>query len=317
VKITFLDAGGLGPDVDLQQFSRWGELKFWNNTAQDERLSHLAGTTVAVANRVVFDAEVFSACPELRLVLLTATGFNNVNLNAARTHGVAVCNIVGYSTESVAQHTLALLLSLMEQTTWLDDYAKTRWAGNTTFGQLERPFHEIRGSLWGIIGMGHIGKRVADLALAFGARPQYFSSSGIDRQTELPRVGLESLLRSSDIVTIHSPLNDKTRALLGPREIAWMKPSAYLVNTGRGGIVDELALAQALDAGTLAGAALDVTLPEPPRPENPLLSLNHPERLVLSPHVAWASVESRNRCLVEVGLNLQSWLDGGRRNRVD
>jgi glycerate dehydrogenase len=317
MKITFLDAGSLGPGLDLARFSRWGEATFWDNTSRDERLGRLVSARVAVANRVPFDEELFAGCPDLRLVLLTATGFNNVDLEAARRHGVAVCNVVGYSTESVAQHTFALLLALMEQTSWLDGFAKTRWAGSTTFEHLDRPFHEIGGKVWGIVGLGNIGRRVSDLARAFGALPRYFSTSGADRLSELPRQDLETLLRSSDIVTIHSPLNDKTRGLLGDRELGWMKPSAYLVNVGRGGIVNEAALARALDAGTIAGAALDVTLPEPPETSNPLLALRHPERLVLSPHLAWASVESRNRCLDEVELNLQAWLDGERRNRVD
>jgi len=317
MNITFLDAGSLGPGLALGRFSQWGELTLWDHTARDERVPRLGKTAVAVANRVPFDEGVFVECPDLRLVLLTATGFNNVDLEAARRHGVAVCNVVGYSTEGVVQHTLALLLALMEQTAWLNDYAKTRWPGSTTFGQLDRPFHEINGRTWGIVGLGNIGRRVVDLARAFGARPRYFSPSGTDRPADVPRLDLETLLGTSDIVTIHSPLNGHTRGLIGHRELGWMKPSAYLVNVGRGGIVDEAALAQALDAGTLAGAALDVTLPEPPEPSNPLLRLAHPERLVLSPHVAWASVESRNRCLDEVELNLKAWMEGTRRNRLD
>jgi glycerate dehydrogenase len=317
MKITFLDSASLGPGLDLTTFNRWGDVDFWDNTPREERISRLSETTVAIANRVPFDEEVFAACPTLKLILLTATGYNNVDLNAARHRGVGVCNVVGYSTESVAQHTFALLLALMEQTAWLDDYAKTRWPGSTTFEHLGRPFHEIAGKTWGIIGLGQIGTRVAGLAEAFGAQVQYFSTSGVDRSTGYPRLGLEALLRTSDMVTIHSPLNDATRGLLGDRELGWMKPSAYLVNLGRGGIVDEAALARALDAGTIGGAALDVTLPEPPVASNPLFNLKQPEKLVISPHLAWASIEARNRCLAEVELNLQAWIDGQRRNRLD
>lgn len=317
VKISFLDAASLGPGLDLQRFSAWGELEIWDSTVKEETLGRLAGTVVAVANRVAFDETLFSACPALRLVLLAATGFNQIDLGAARRYGVAVCNVVGYSTASVAQHTLALVLALMEQTAWLDHYAKNLWAGSHSFDQFGRPFHEIAGKTWGIIGLGNIGARVAGLAKAFGASVCYFSSSNADRSSEFPRLGLEELLRRCDILSIHSPLNEKTRGLLGARELQWMKPSAYLVNTGRGGIVDETSLAHALEEGVIAGAALDVTLPEPPLPENPLLALAHPERLILSPHVAWASVESRSRCLDEVELNLRAWLKGERRNRVD
>lgn len=317
MKLTFLDAASLGGDLDLSRFSRWGNTTLWDNTALEDRVTRLQGTTVAIANRTVFDESVFAACPDLRLVLLTATGYNNVDLDAARRHGVGVCNVVGYSTESVAQHTFALLLTLMEQTAWLDAYAKTSWAGTTTFGHLSRPFHEIAGKTWGIVGLGNIGRRVADLARAFGAHPRYYSTSGVDREPSMSRVDLGELLATSDIVSVHSPLNDATRGLIGAGQLAQMRPSAYLLNLGRGGIVDEAALARALDEGTIAGAALDVTLPEPPARDNPLLSLKHPHRLVLSPHVAWASVESRNRCLDEVELNLESWRDGGRRNRLD
>jgi glycerate dehydrogenase len=316
MKIAFLDVGSLGTGLDLHRFSRWGDVESWDNSVGNGRIEHLGSSTVAVANRVIFDKDVFSACSQLRLILLTATGYNNVDLDEARRRGVAVCNVVGYSTESVAQHTLALLLTLMEQTPWLDTYGKTAWAGTTAFGQFGRPFHEISGKTWGIVGFGRIGQRVAQLAQAFGASPSYYSTHGADRG-DLPRLDLPTLLKTSDIVSIHSPLNDQTRNLITATELALMKPTAYLVNTGRGGIVDEAALARALDQGTLAGAALDVTLPEPPLPTNPLLSLAHPEHLVLSPHVAWASIESRQRCLAEVEENLWSWLQGGRRNRVD
>ncbi|MEI8094706.1 MAG: NAD(P)-dependent oxidoreductase [Spirochaetales bacterium] len=317
MKITFLDAASLGPGLDFSAFERWGVAEFYDNTALSERAARLHDTTVAIANRVVFDEAVFLACPQLKLILLTATGYNNVDLDAARKYRVGVCNVVGYSTASVAQHTFALLLALMEQTSWLDAYAKSHWAGSTTFGHLQRPFHEIEGKRWGIIGLGAIGRRVAGLAQAFGAEPVYFSTTDQDRAGSWPRLQLETLLATSDIVSIHSPLNDRTRGLLGVKELGWMRASAYLVNVGRGGIVDERALALALDRGELAGAALDVTLPEPPLADNPLLRLKRPERLVISPHLAWASVEARNRCLVEVGLNLQAWLDGERRNRLD
>lgn len=317
MKLTFPDVASLGPGLDLQPFSRWGEVVLWDNTSREERSARLRDTTVAVANRTVFDDPLFADCPSLKLVLLTATGYNNVDLLAARRRGVGVCNVVGYSTESVAQHTLALLLALMEQTAWLDAYAKNSWAGSVAFGHLDRPFHEIAGKTWGIIGLGNIGARVAGLARAFGAEVQYFSTTGTDRHPSMPRRTLEELLRTSDIVTVHSPFSETTRGLIGEAQLASMRPGSFLVNVGRGGIIDEAALARALDAGIIAGAALDVTLPEPPQPDNPLLHLRHPHRLVLSPHVAWASVESRNRCLEEVGLNLQSWLDGGRRNRLD
>jgi len=317
MNLTILDAASLGADLDLGRFARWGWLSLWDNTALPDRRPRLEGVQVAIANRSLFDAPLLDSCPDLRLILLTATGYNNVDLEAARRRGVGVCNVVGYSTESVAQHTFALLLALMEQTAWLDHFAKTRWAGSTTFEHLGRPYREIAGKTWGIVGLGNIGRRVADIAAVFGARVQYFSTSGADWRPDLPRVDLPTLLATSDILSIHSPLNDRTRGLIGAPELDRMKPSAYLVNVGRGGIVDEAALTRALDGGRLAGAALDVTAPEPPEPGNPLLALREPQRLVLSPHLAWASVESRNRCLDEVELNLASWLEGGRRNRLD
>lgn len=315
--LSFLDAGSLGPGLDFGPFQRWGEVKLWESTTLDERIPRLANTTVAIANRIVFDDDVFSACPELRLILLTATGYNTVDLDAARRHHVAVCNVVGYSTASVAQHTFALLLSLMEQISWLNEFSRETWPGSRSFGQLSRPFHEIDGKRWGILGLGNIGTKVAQLAEGFGAHVQFASISGVKRETPWPQVSVDELLQSSDIVTIHAPLNEVSRGLLGPSKLRQMKPSAYLVNVGRGGIIDETALAEALDAGNLAGAALDVMLPEPPDPTNPLLHLKRPERLVLSPHLGWASIESRTRCLDEVLQNLRSWREGGRRNRLD
>jgi glycerate dehydrogenase len=317
MNLTFLDAASLGPGLDFSSFEAWGSVQLWDNTNNEQRRTRLVHSQVAIANRVVFDRELLAELPELRLILLTATGYNNVDLEAARSHGIAVCNVVGYSTESVAQHTFALLLTLLEQTAWLNEHAKTLWPGSTTFEHLGRPFHEIAGKTWGIIGLGSIGTRVAQLAEAFGARVVYFSTTGSDRAGSWPRVELGDLLESCDIVSIHSPLNDLTRGLLSGRELARMKKSAVLINVGRGGIVDEAALATALDEGTLAGAALDVTLPEPPSPQNPLLSLKLPHKLVLSPHLAWASVEARHRCLEEVQNNLAAWARGERRNRLD
>jgi len=317
MNLTFLDAASLGPGLDFTPFDAWGEVQCWDNTSLDQRRPRLNKSQVAIANRVVFDRDLLAELPDLRLILLTATGYNNVDLEAARSHGIAVCNVVGYSTASVAQHTFALLLALLEQTAWLNEHAKTLWPGSTTFEHLGRPFHEIAGKTWGIIGLGSIGTRVAQLAEAFGARVVYFSTTGSDRAGSWPRVELGDLLESCDIVSIHSPLNDLTRGLLGSPELERMKKNAVLINVGRGGIVDEAALAKALDGGFIAGAALDVMLPEPPLNNNPLLSLKHSHRLVLSPHLAWASVEARNRCLEEVQQNLAAWLRGERRNRLD
>lgn len=319
MNIAILDADSLGNGLNLDRFARFGTLTIHKNTESFQRLDHIRNQEILVLNRTVIDREIFQANPQLKLIALTATGFNQIDLESARKAGVAVCNIVGYSTASVAQHTLALALGLLERLALWDAHAKSgAWSDpSAPFAHMVWDWQEIQGKTWGIIGLGEIGQAVARIAGAFGARVVYHSTSGADRSAAWPRLDLEELLKTSDIVSIHSPLNEKTLGLIGTDQLGLMKKTALLLNLGRGGIVDEQALAQALDDGQLGGAALDVMRPEPPAADNPLFRLKHPERLLVTPHVAWASVESRHRCLDEVEKNIEAFLGGEKRNRVD
>jgi len=269
---------------------------------------------VAVTNKVVIDRAVMAACPGLRLICVAATGTNNVDLEAARQRGVAVSNVTGYATPSVVQHVFALILAL---TTRLAEHGAAardgRWAASDMFCVLDFPFRELAGKTLGIVGYGELGQGVARVAEAFGMtvlvaqRPGGPAAPG--------RVGLVDLLARADVVSLHVPLADNTRGLIGARELALMRPDALLINTARGGIVDEGALLAALRAGRLGGAGVDVLAVEPPREGSPLLD-DQPPNLIVTPHVAWASRESRQRLLDEVAENIQAFAAGRERNRI-
>jgi len=318
MNIHFLDRATLGMDLDLEAFSTLGTLKVFDYTESAERQENLAQAQVAVANKVIFDRTLLEACPQLKLILLTATGYNTVDLVACKNLGIGVCNVKGYSTPSVVQHTLAMLLYLMEPLRFLDDTVQSGdYSRSRQFTHLEKTFPEVSGKVWGILGMGKIGRGVASVAQALGAKVLWTSTSGVQRDEPWPQVSLNELLQQTDILTIHAPLNDSTRNLLDEKELRTLKPKSYLINVGRGGIVNEEALSRVLLQGHLAGVGLDVMETEPLPLASPLFQALKTNRLYITPHVAWASVESRNRCMDEVRFNLESWLTGGSRNRVD
>jgi glycerate dehydrogenase len=317
MRIVVLDSSSIGHDAAVAALSGLGELSMHGISPRATVIERLAGADIAVTNRVRFDAALLKALPDLKLIALTATGYDGVDIEAMRQLGKALCNVPGYSTESVAQHTLSLALALASRVPLLDAMSK---AGVTRTDDalplLDESFLEISSATWGIIGLGSIGKRVASLAEALGARVVYFSTSGRHDEPGFARRGLPELLTESDIVSIHCPLNDSTRGLIGARELTLMKPRSFLINAGRGGIVDEAALADALERKRIAGAALDVLAREPLEEGSPLRAQAIADRLILSPHVAWASRESRARLLAETALNIEAFIAGGRRNRV-
>ena len=274
----------------------------------------IGGAAVVVTNKVVIDGTVMTACPALRLICVAATGTNNVDLEAARQRGIAVSNVPGYATPSVVQHVYALILAL---TTRLAEHAAAardgRWAASDMFCVLDFPFRELAGKTLGIVGYGELGQGVARIAEAFGMTVLVAQRPG--GQPVAGRVGLEELLSRADVVSLHVPLADNTRGLIGARELALMKKDALLINTARGGIVDEGALVAALRAGRLGGAGVDVLAVEPPRAGSPLLD-DQPPNLIVTPHVAWASRESRQRLLDEVAANILAFAAGEARNRV-
>jgi glycerate dehydrogenase len=277
-------------------------------------LERIGGAAVAVTNKVVIDRAAMAACPGLRLICVAATGTNNVDLVAARERGIAVCNVTGYATPSVVQHVFALILAL---TTRLAEHAAAaqdgRWAASEMFCVLDFPFRELAGKTLGIVGYGELGRGVARVAQALGMTVLVAQRPGGPAQAG--RVPLDGLLAQADVLTLHVPLADNTRGLIGARELALMKRDALLIDTARGGIVDEAALAEALRAGRLGGAGVDVLAVEPPREGSPLLAVDIPN-LIVTPHVAWASREARQRLIDEVAANIRAFREGRERNRV-
>lgn len=309
-RAVFLDHASLDlGDLDLQPLRQaFGELVLHPGSQPYEVAQRLQGAQVAISNKVPLDAATLAACPELKLILLSATGTNNVDLAAARQHGITVCNCQGYGTPSVAQHTLLLLLALA---TRLPDYQQAvrggAWQKATQFCLLDFPIIELEGKTLGLLGHGELGGAVARLAEAFGMRVLLGALPG--RPPRADRVPLDELLPQVDALTLHCPLTEQTRNLIGKAELARMKPTALLINTARGGLVDEQALADTLRAGHLGGAAFDVLTEEPPRQGNPLLAGDIP-RLIITPHNAWGSREARQRIVGQLSENAAAFFAG-------
>ncbi|MBP3564975.1 MAG: hydroxyacid dehydrogenase [Alistipes sp.] len=306
MKIVFLDEYSVC-GRSLESITRQGEYTGYDTTSPDEVLSHCKGAEVVISNKVVLDAATIAALPDLRLICVAATGMNNIDLAAAADHDIEVRNAVGYSTYSVAETTLCSALSLLREVTYYNDFFHSgRYAASERIFNFDRPTAQLRGKRWGIIGLGNIGREVGRLAEAFGCEVVYDSTSGAEREEPYPRVELDNLLTTSDIVSIHCPLNERTAGLIGDKELAKMKSSAILINVARGGIVDEAALATALNNGVIRGAALDVFSSEPLR-ESPLYNINDKYRLLASPHNAWSSVEAIDRLIGCIARNIEEY----------
>lgn len=317
LKICILDAKTLGEDIDLSVLNRFGQVEVYKTTKPEEVIERISDVDVIVTNKVVLKEENLQHAKELKLICVSATGTNNVDLSYIRDRKIAVCNVAGYSTRSVAQHTFAMLFYLLESLSYYDDYVKSGdYIKSDIFTHLDKPFCELYAKTWGIIGLGTIGKTVADIAKAFGCKVVYYSTSGKNNNTDFGRVELDKLLKESDIVSIHAPLNVSTKGLIGYENLKLMKNSAIILNLGRGGIVNESDLARALDESLIKGAALDVLEGEPVEEDNPLLKIKNSDRLFITPHIAWASFEARRRLVDEVVLNIEAFINGKDRNRV-
>lgn len=308
MKIVCLDAKTLGDDTDLNVFKQFGLFEAFDTTTADEVVHHIGDAKIILTNKVVISKETMDACPNLGLICITATGMNNVDLEYAKLKGITVKNVAGYSTASVTQTTFTLALYLIGQSVYYDQYVKSgEWVRSKIFTHLDRPIVEIKDKTWGIIGFGTIGKEVAKVASAFGAHVVYYSTSGANKDSTYPRVGFEELCKTCDIISIHAPLNDKTKGLVNKDAFALMKKGALILNMGRGGIVDEADLAEAIDnKGIYAG--IDVIAIEPMEEGNPLLHVQHKERLAMSPHIAWASIEARRELIRLVGENIKDFI---------
>jgi glycerate dehydrogenase len=317
MRAVFLDFGTVSSgDLDTSPLEQvLPGIVLHERTPQPDVPARIAGHEVVLANKSVIDGATIAGNPQLKLVALTATGVDNVDVAAARARGIAVCNLRDYCTDSVAQHVFALLLALTRRITDYDALvAAGRWQDAGQFSVFPYPIRELSGRTLGIVGHGALGSAVARIARAFGMQVEISNRPG--GAPVAGRRDLDELLPELDVLSLHCPLTEATRGLIGRERLARMKPDAVLINTARGALVDSRALADALKAGRLGGAGIDVLEREPPPADHPLLDRSIPS-LIVTPHVAWAAREARQRCLDELALNVQSFLSGGRRNRVD
>lgn len=298
MKIVFLDASTIGEDIDLSGYDKLGEVVKYGFSTPAEARERTKDADVVVLNKVPVNEESIGEAEHLKLVCVTATGTNNLDKEYLAKRGIEWRNVAGYSTETVAQHTFAMLFYLLEKLPYYDNYVKSeRYVGDTTFTHFANVFHELSGKTWGIIGLGAIGRRVADIAGMFGCRVIYYSTSGKNSQPGYERVDFDTLLKESDIVSVHAPLDENTKDLMDATAFAKMKQTAIFLNVGRGPIVVEQDLAQALKNHTIAAAGLDVLAVEPMSSDNPLREIKDSERLIITPHIAWASIEARTRLM--------------------
>ena len=304
MKIVFLDAATMG-DVSFEPIARLGEFTTYSSSTPEEARERVKDVDVIIINKILVDRHLIDSAENLKLICISATGTNNIDVEYAASKGIPVRNVAGYSTDSVAQSTFMHILSLIGGAPYFDRSVKSGdYSRSGMFTDPDWNWYELAGKTLGVVGMGNIGRKVAQIAEAFGMKVCYYSTSGTGHCKDYPCVPLNELLAASDVVSIHAPLNDRTNGLIGEKELAMMKPSAFLVNMGRGGIVDEKALADAVDAGIVAGAGLDVFVTEPIPEDHPYMKMKHPERMSLAPHVAWASVEARTRLVSMIADNI-------------
>lgn len=310
MKIALLDAMTLGDDISLVPITGQGECIIYENIDDKDIAGALLDADVCVTNKKLLGEHNLKDSKNLKLICLTATGYNNVDVEYCKKRGIKVRNVPGYCKESVCQHTFALLLSLMESMSYYDNFVKDgSYTRSGLANHLAMPFDEICSKTWGIIGMGGIGREVAKVATAFGARVLYAPISGKSRKEDYEEVTLDALFERSDIISIHSPLNDKTENLVNMDKIKLMKKNAVIINVGRGAIVNSRDLAEAVDSGMIKGAGIDVYPTEPPPEDDPFMNLKHPERFVFTPHIAWASLTARQRCVDVVGENILALIE--------
>ena len=304
MKFVFLDAGTMGTS-SLAPIESQGELVAWPNSTPEESVARVSDCDVLIVNKIKVNDRLLDAAPRLRLVCEAGTGINNIDVDACERRGVLVRNVAGYSTDSVVQETFMHILNLLGNGAYFDEVVKSgAYSRSGLFTDYSRPFIEMAGKTLGVIGLGAIGSKVARIGTAFGMKVVYYSTSGTSHSTEYPSVPLERLMRESDVISVHAPYNERTAGLVGEKELRMMKPKAIIVNMGRGGIVVEDALAKVIDEGVIGGAGLDVYSVEPIPADHPLLHTRHPERLSLTPHVAWASIEARERLIQSIADNI-------------
>jgi len=308
MKIVFLDAKTLGEDMDLSIFEKFGEVDFYDATKKEQTLERVKDVDIVVTNKVVIDKDIMDHS-NLKLICVAATGMNNIDLEYAKQKGIVVKNVAGYSTDSVVQLTFAMALYLINNLRYYDDYTKSEkgWVKSDIFTHFTPTFFDLKGKKWGIIGLGEIGKGVAKVAKVFGCDVSYYSTSGKNISNEYKRLELDELLKNSDIISIHAPLNNNTKDLINSTNLPLLKDNVILLNLGRGGIINEKDLSEFMNHSSIK-VALDVLEKEPISEDSPFWDVKKKQNLLITPHLAWASVESRKRLVKGIYQNIKDFL---------
>ena len=315
MKIVVLDKNSLGQDTPLDGLKKFGEVKIYDSTSEAEIRERISEAEVIVLNKVKITEKVLSYAEKLKLICIFATGYDSIDIHAARRCGVAVCNVPGYSTDSVALFTVANVLTLCTHLREYNEYVVSGdYSKSGTPNKLTPVYHEMRGKIWGIIGLGSIGRAVAEVAKAFGARVLANKRTAV---TDYECVDIDTICRESDIITIHCPLNDQTRNLIDEKRIALMKNSVVIVNEARGAVINELDITNAIKKGTIGAFGSDVYSTEPFTSDHPFYEIKDYSNVLFTPHAAWGAYESRKRCIDIICENITSFLVGERKNRVD
>lgn len=318
MKLVILERDSAGTDIDVSCFEQFGTVTCYANTTAAQAAERIKDADIIISNKAPMNQSTLADAPNVKLICLLATGYDCVDLTYCKSRGIKVANVVNYCTPAVAQHTLLLALMLSGKTAFYDQYVKSgAYSAQERFSNFDRTFHDLEGMTWGIIGMGTIGHKVASLAAAFGCKVHFYSASGSSTCTDYPRVGLDTLLGTSDIVSLHCPLTDRTRNLIDKHAFEKMKRTAILINVARGPVVNTQDLYEALTTGKIMAAGLDVLEKEPMAHNNPLSQIQDSTKLIITPHMSWASVESRTRLIAEVAKNIQAFLDGVDRNVIN
>ena len=308
MKIVFLDRKTLGYDINLEKFSTLGKVTIYETTKADETLDRVKDADIVISNKVILNKNILEKT-NIKLICIAATGTNNVDLNYANQRGIEVKNVVGYAKATVAQLTITFALHFIQKFDYYKKYVEDKkWEESDIFTHLDKPFYELENKNWGIIGLGNIGKRVANIAKAFECNVNYYSTSKKNLDTDYNHMQLEELLKISDIISIHAGLNDTTLNLINKTNLSMLKDGAILINVGRGGIINEIDLANALDQEKRLYCGLDVLNKEPIENDNPLNKILNKDRLVITPHIAWASIEARNKIIDSTFDNIQNFI---------
>ncbi len=307
MKIVFLDRATLGFDISLEGFNKFGEVVIYDVTKANETLTRVEDADIVVTNKVVINKDIMDNS-KIKLICIAATGMNNVDLEYAKVKGIEVKNVAGYSTASVTQLTFSYVFYFIQKLNYYTSYVnKGNWQKSEIFTHIDKPFFELENKNWGIIGLGNIGENVAKIAKSFGCIVNYYSTSGNNKNTNYNQMNLEELLKTSDIVSVHCPLNNQTQNLLNKTNLNMMKDGAILMNLGRGGIINEEDLATIIDKKELY-CGIDVVSKEPIEDNSPLLKVENKDRLALTPHIGWASIEARNRLINSIIKNIEDYI---------